>query len=404
MRQYGAIGRYIPVPETSASLFIYKIETSQNWYAYLRCDGKTVRKSTGTIDQEAAFAFARRLANQIEGTEGETLDFTFKNAADSYIKAEAIRVGLEEVGERSLIEERIKLKNLIVPTIGHMALDKLNRTTIAEFLIKITEARSLRFTTRNRYLVVIRKVLKHAHDIGMLRHLPQFPPIKQDDRPRGYFTPDEMDRLLARLDQLARSGKPTSVRISKTVTRKIVVHKDTVDFVTFAANCFVRPSDLKVLRHRHIRIHMHGETPVLLLDSDHSKTTVRTSMTMPEAAHAYRRVIERQKRAGRATEPDDYVFMPRCQNRAYALREIRYQIDVAMRAEGLKVDPKGMRRSLYSFRHTAFMDRLLNSDIDPVTLALNGRTSVAIISRFYGSHIEAIKKIDVFLGRNAIPN
>ncbi len=92
--------------------------------------------------------------------------------------------------------------------------------------------------------------------------------------------------------------------------------------------------------------------------------------------------------------------MPQCTNRSYALREIRYQIDVAMRAEGLKIDPKGMRRTLYSFRHTAFMDRLLNSDIDPVTLALNGRTSVAIISRFYGSHIEALKKIDVFLGRS----
>jgi len=398
MRQYGALGTYIPVPGSSAALFIYKIETSQNWYAYLRCDGRTVRKSTGCTDQEAAFAFARRLATRVETTEGETLDFTFRNAADSYVKAEALRVGLGEVGPRSLIEERIKLKNLIIPSIGHLPLDKLNRTEIAEFLIKITEARSLRFTTRNRYLVVIRKVLKHAHDAGMLLHLPLFPAIKQDDRPRGYFTAEEMGRLLDRLDRLASSRKPTVVKISKAVTRSIVVQPDTVDFVRMAANCFVRPSDLKLLRHRHIRVHMHGEIPVLLIDSDHSKTTVRTSMTMPEAARAYQRVMERQKRKGGSIDPDDYVFMPQSQNRDYALREIRYQIDVAMRAEGLKIDPKGMRRSLYSFRHTAFMDRLLNSDIDPVTLALNGRTSVAIIARFYGSHIEAIKKIDVFLG------
>lgn len=211
MRSFGALGNYIPAPGSTASLFIYNVETSQNWYVYLRCDGRTVRKSTGSPDQEIAFAFTRRLANQTEATEGETLDFTFKDAADSYVKAEALRVGLGEVGARSLAEERIKLKSLIVPGIGHMALDKINRTAIAEFLIKITDARNLRFTTRNRYLIVIRKVLKHACDAGFLKSLPLFPAIKQDDRPRGYFTAEEMKRLTDQLDALARSGKPTPV-------------------------------------------------------------------------------------------------------------------------------------------------------------------------------------------------
>lgn len=401
MRQNGVLGTYVPVPDSNGALFVYRVDTSPNWYVYMRCDGKTVRKSAGTPDKTSAFAFARRLANQTETTEGEVLDFTFRVAAESYLKAERIRVGFGEVGPRSLIEERSKLKNLIIPSIGDVPVARLNKTSISEFLIRITEARSIRFTTRNKYLVVIRKVLKHAHDEGMITHLPLFPPIRQDDRPRGYFTPEELERLGRRLDALARSGKTTPVRISKNVTRPVMVEPDTLDFVMMAANCFVRPSDLKLLRHRHIRVHRQDGVEVLLIDGDQSKTTLRTSMTMPEAAAAYARIVKRRTANGRRFDPDDFVFKPDCLNRTYALREIRYQIDIAIRAEGMKIDPQGRKRTLYSFRHTAFMDRLVNSDIDPVTLALNGRTSVAIISRFYGSHIDATKKLAVFIGRSA---
>lgn len=60
----------------------------------------------------------------------------------------------------------------------------------------------------------------------------------------------------------------------------------------------------------------------------------------------------------------------------------------------------GQTRTIYSLRHTAMTFGLLyRGKIDPITLARNVRTSVAMIERFYSSNLTAEMNIDLLQGR-----
>ena len=102
----------------------------------------------------------------------------------------------------------------------------------------------------------------------------------------------------------------------------------------------------------------------------------------------YNRILEARKEQGYA-DPDDYVFMPQHPNRDYALKELTRQFDIVMREAGLKTDVNGKKRTLYSLRHTAIV-AAIHSGISEQTLAMNARTSVDMIDRFYGSHIKSV--------------
>ncbi len=167
-------------------------------------------------------------------------------------------------------------------------------------------------------------------------------------------------------------------------------------------NVFVRLSDLKVLKHRHIRVVKEKESAVsstrrppkyLLLSVTKSKTVNRDSATMPTAVDVYERLLERHKKQGYG-KPNDYVFFPQYQNREYALQTIRRQFDFILKEAGLEEDARGRKRTLYSLRHTSLMFRLLKGDnVDVFVLARNALTSVDQLERFYLSHAESSIKI-----------
>ena len=55
----------------------------------------------------------------------------------------------------------------------------------------------------------------------------------------------------------------------------------------------------------------------------------------------------------------------------------------------LKYDVNGERRTLYSLRHKAIVQGI-HHGISEQTLAMNARTSMDMIDRFYGSHVKGV--------------
>jgi integrase len=66
-------------------------------------------------------------------------------------------------------------------------------------------------------------------------------------------------------------------------------------------------------------------------------------------------------------------------------REAIHQI---LEGAGLRLDEDGQKRTAKSFRHTFIMTRLLGG-VSVFTIARNCRTSVKMIERHYGSHLNA---------------
>jgi hypothetical protein len=165
------------------------------------------------------------------------------------------------------------------------------------------------------------------------------------------------------------------------------------DFIIFAANVFVRLSDLKLLRHSHVSVESSDGFKYLAITPPDSKTSDRESLSMERAVTVYLRLRKRQIEAGFG-KSDDYVFYPEQQNRDYALAKLRRLFDYLVSENDLKRDRRGKVRTLYSLRHTALMFRFLRGDkIDIFVLAKNALTSVEMLEKFYLSHAESRSKI-----------
>jgi len=175
--------------------------------------------------------------------------------------------------------------------------------------------------------------------------------------------------------------------------RYVPLTSEVYDFIIFATNTFVRPSDWYLLQHKHVEVVKEKGTKYLLLTPPQPKTVRRQSASMEVAVVVYERLRERHEKLGLAGD-DDYLFFPEFKNRAYALATIRRQFEHVLEEARLKHDKQGRGRTLYSLRHTALMFRLLKGDkIDIFMLARNALTSVNQLERFYLSHAESRMKI-----------
>ena len=170
-----------------------------------------------------------------------------------------------------------------------------------------------------------------------------------------------------------------------------------VHVIWFMTASFLRPSDMKMLRHRNIQI-VEGPPSYLRITTDTSKTANRPVVTMENAVSIYKTLLEDHKRSGRSVGKEDFVFFPQISDekeRWRAMDMMGRQFDYIVRAAGLKKAPNGEERTIYSLRHTAIMFRLTKGEnIDLLTLARNARTSVEMIERFYARHLNAEMNID----------
>lgn len=151
-------------------------------------------------------------------------------------------------------------------------------------------------------------------------------------------------------------------------------------------NSFIRPTDIKVLQHKHVAI-VRGKDTFLRLTHPPTKSHGQPIATLERAVVVYEELLARQRKEGFG-KPDDYLFCPHQLNRDYALRDITRQFDQVLKVAGLKQTANGEARTLYSLRHTCIMFRLINGEgIDTITLARNARTSSEMIDRFYAKHL-----------------
>lgn len=200
-----------------------------------------------------------------------------------------------------------------------------------------------------------------------------------------------LDRMAAEGVMFRRmfTGAPQCVPSRATIMmRNVEITQDVYDLIIFMTNSFIRPTDIKVLQHKHVAV-VRGKDTYLRLTHPPTKGHGGPVVTMERAVVVYDSLLARQREAGFG-KPDDYLFCPHQLNRDYALRDIARQFDQVLKVIGLKETPNGEARTLYSLRHTCIMFRLINGDgIDPFKLARNARTSHEMIDRFYAKHLTA---------------
>ena len=160
--------------------------------------------------------------------------------------------------------------------------------------------------------------------------------------------------------------------------------------ILFMVNTPIRPTDLRVLKHKHIAI-VREPNQFLRLTHPPTKNHSSPVVSMPTTIEVYERIKARHVAAKYENIEDVHLFQPDSPlNRDYALQQLHRQFDFLLEMSALKRDNNGQSRTLYSLRHTAIMLRLINGrGINLLSLARNARTSVEMIDRFYAKHLTA---------------
>lgn len=397
-------GRTVPIPETLTSvpgypekLRIYRIAASRFWQVRCWFHGKTYSKSLRTTSKKNALHLAKQFFEEtvafihrgaVIEVEPNAVNFAF--IAEKLYQQESARTQRGEFSKGSLQVMRNRLDAHILPELGQMPIRSVSFTVLQRLAARLGE-QEFTTTTISQYLVIVRKILKLAVHLGQLNEVPEFPQIRVKAAPRGGFSIDEYRRILRKARALRGLAHPIVQQLKPGerfwIARDLLVMPPDIAWViSFMVNTFVRPGDIKKMKHRHLE-EIRGRHVYLRMNLPETKRHDKPVVSMRAAVRTFARIQQRNAAAGYGS-PDDYLFLPQVKNREHALAVMNQLFQWVLEECALSRGHLGQTRTLYSLRHTAITFRLLyGQGIDMLTLARNARTSVNMIERFYASSL-----------------
>lgn len=411
-----------PVPGYPQKLVVFKMAASRFWQMRCWMDGRSHRRSARTESLRLALHGARLFYEEMLARKHSQPAITetgppalaapalpaapsgrsvsFGHLAENLMRSERARAQRGEWSLGSWQVMRNRLDAHLLPRWSDVPVQQIDH----QALLELSEHLSARFstTTVSQYLVVVRKVLNHALASGLLLKLPVFPKIRIHTTPRGAFTPSEYWQIIRCARRLRGQAFPMPadrLRQSYKIRRpEQVMPPDLAWAIGFMLHSFIRPSDLKTLKHRHVEIVLKRHH-YLRLTLPETKSHDKPIVTLQPAVRIYRSLRQEQLKAGYGGA-DDYLFLPQIKDRHYAHWVLNFHFNWVLQETGLKKGPHGQSRSLYSLRHSAITFRLLyGQGIDLLTLARNARTSVDVINRHYASTVTGEQNIGLLQSR-----
>ena len=378
----------------------------------MRCylKGSTYTQSLKTTNKQAAISQAKQFfhiktaelyADRVETRSDRKIKFS--DLISGVVVGLQARVKRGEFAAANIPIFMQRMHNSILPYFGDMSMDQIGFRQLSDFM-EMMSNRDLSATTVHQHMVAIRKVFAHAHGSSLIRDIPKFPVIKVADKPRGSFTVTEY-RDLVRLAR-QRIGEQVPDKFSKKYrsSREVLenhghINADLHWLIRFMVNGFMRPGDIKFIKHKHVTI-VRGKHIYLRLNLPETKKHDKPIVTLQPAVFVYERLLAKQRADGYGS-PDDYLFLPELQDRKWLLVAYGWQFMYLQSLAGIAGNAaNGQTRTIYSLRHTAMTFRLLyGGKIDLLTLARNARTSVEMIERFYASNLTAEMNIDLLQGK-----
>jgi site-specific recombinase XerD len=269
----------------------------------------------------------------------------------------------------------------ILKEFNQQDVDTITNAQISQFVEKLLST-GIKPATIKHHIIVLRKILKFAIANDLMTNLPVFPRITgklQTSLKRDYLTVPEYDLICECAEELAKKN---------IVVQGVTITVEMKYLIQFMVNSFIRPSDLRVLKNKHISKLKDGKVEWLELTHPATKTNANAVQAMPASVHIYRKLMDHRKQLKIKTSLNDYVFFPQYKDKerdkVMQIVAKLFKRIVAETGIEIKTDKK---LTLYSLRHTAIMMRLTIGQVDTLSLARNARTSQAMIDKFYAAHL-----------------
>lgn len=366
-------------------LVIFKISASPFWWVRYYTQKRIIKKSTKTDNQKDAIKFAIKFYEDILLRERNLMPIgsspSFERCSLELLSEQKQKIDRGELNRKLNANDETILKKHLNPFFKGMDIRTISYKHINVYLAECNKNHNLSPGSLKKHTNLLSKILKLAMRENLIDRMPMMPSIKLSDSPRGWFSIKEYDYLRKKLQELIDS---------RHTVKGQVITKEMSYLVTFMVNTFLRPSDLRNLKHRNIEI-VENEQRYLRITTEQSKTENLPIVSMEFAIDIFKDIVKFHGEV----KKDDYLFLPHIKNRDRAMKIMSSQFNEVLKYADLKNSSSGEPRTLYSLRHTAIMFRLTKGDhIDLLTLARNARTSVDMIERFYAKPLSAEMNVD----------
>lgn len=328
----------------------------------------------------------------------------FHTIAIKALQREISKHSQGDITHQTLGMFKSRLNSRLIPYFGEAEINKIGYEQIADF-VNYLHQHDIKPVTIKQYLGLLKRILTVALEAEVIYKIPLFPKIKAKSIPRGSFACREYREILRASRQL--SSPHVDIPVNHRVTAGgAYIARDTVPIemtwlIQFMVNSFVRPVDIKLIKHKHVEC-ISGANTYLRLNLPKTKGHTGQIVTLRAASHVYERLRTYQASRGYGGS-EDYLFLPEAQDRFGAIQLITTHFRKILKKSGLSIGQEGQTRTLYSLRHTAITFRLLyGRGIDLLTLARNSRTSVEMIERFYSSNLTAEMNIEMLQSKRTI--
>ena len=382
-----AKNRLTPIKETMqtirgypSSLVIYKTAASRFYWVRCYFNGKYKVKTTKSETPKGAKEFAAQFYK-------DTLLSSVTTKSSDRNKQFAVVGNLffqsteKNTTSTTYKADYNRYTQHILKEFNQQEVDTITNAQISQFVEKL-HATGIKPATIKHHIIVLRKILKFAIANDLMKNLPVFPRITgklQTSQKRDYLTVPEYDLVCKCAEELA---------IKKTVVQRITITDEMKYLIQFMVNSFIRPSDLRVLKHKHINHMKDGKVEWLELTHPATKTNANAVQAMPVSVHIYRNLMDYKKQAKLKTSLNDYVFLPEySEKQRDKVMQVVAKLFKRIVAETGIEEKTDKKLTLYSLRHTAIMMRLTIGQVDTLSLARNARTSQAMIDKFYAAHL-----------------
>lgn len=369
-----------PVPKYPKKLVIFKIQDSKFWWARVYMNKRYYYRSTKTEIKKQALEVAKQIYNESlvhSLQQPEAVRLTSLSA----VAVQLLKV-VEQTRKKTLYgNDKSRINKLIIPYFAEMDINEIKTSDIAGFIQVMNENKYAPATKKN-YLSVLHKIFVYAHQQEIIKQIPVFPRLTeklQTAQKRDYLTINEYKTLNRTVLRLSKQG----VKVRGTeITEEMKL------LIKFMINSFIRPSDLRVIKHKHIQRSedKKDQTKWLTLTHPATKTTATEVQTMTACVEIYDRLLKFREENGVSVNPDDFLFYPQYRNRDTFMGKAGKLFKEVVDQSGLE-EKTGKNITLYSLRHTAIMYRLIYGNVDSLTLAKNARTSQLVIERYYAADL-----------------
>jgi len=204
------------IPGYPRKLVIFKIPASSYWWVRYFAEQHIFKRTTKTEIKRDALEAAKRFYDDImirlRGVNFDGLPLevnaaeviTFAKVTKMLMDSELAKLKRSQLSKISFDNMLLRYDKHILPFFGQADVVSINYKVLDEFLQKMSNQEpKLSVSTLGAYMGLTRKVLLHAARHSFIQHIPEFPKVGIEDKPRGWFNVGEYKAITKASKKLA---------------------------------------------------------------------------------------------------------------------------------------------------------------------------------------------------------